>query len=31
MEKRFLVNRYVKPDYVQPLTALLNAPPEMKR
>jgi Tol biopolymer transport system component len=23
--KRFLVNRYVKPDYVQPLTVVLNA------
>ena len=29
--KRFLVNRYVKPDYVQPLTVLLNATTETKR
>ena len=29
--KRFLVNRYLKPDYVQPLTVLLNATTETKR
>jgi eukaryotic-like serine/threonine-protein kinase len=29
--KRFLVNRYVKPDHVQPLTVVLNATTEMKQ
>jgi eukaryotic-like serine/threonine-protein kinase len=29
--KRFLVNRYVKPDRVQPLTVVLNAAAEMKK
>ena len=29
--KRFLVNRYVKPDHVQPLTVVLNATPKTKQ
>lgn len=29
--KRFLVNRYVKPDHVQPLTVVLNAAAGMKK
>ena len=29
--KRFLVNRYVKPDHVQPLTVVLNATTESKQ
>jgi eukaryotic-like serine/threonine-protein kinase len=29
--KRFLVNRYVKPDHVQPLTVVLNAGTGMKK
>ena len=29
--KRFLVDRYVKPDHVQPLTVVLNATTEMKQ
>ena len=29
--KRFLVNRYVKPDHVQPLMVVLNASAEMKQ
>ena len=29
--KRFLVNRYVKPEHVQPLTVMLNATTEMRR
>ena len=29
--KRFLVNRYVKPDHIEPLTVVLNAAPGMKK
>jgi hypothetical protein len=29
--KRFLVNRYVKPDHVEPLVVVLNAAAEMKK